>query len=66
MFDRISDRLFRDLVEYDAVNGHLRLQQFEKMPADGLAFPVRIRREENFRRLFHGRLQFTDRSLAVR
>ena len=66
MFDRAENRFFRDLMEHDAANRHLRLQQFEEMPADGLPLPVRIGRKENFRRVLQGGLHVTDGTPAVR
>ena len=66
MFDRTKNRFFRDLMEDDAADGHLRLQQFEEMPTDGLSLAVRIRREENFRRVLKSCLHVTDRAPAVR
>ena len=66
MFDRVQYRFFSDLVEHDAANGHLRFQQLEEMPADGLTLPVRIGRKKNFRCALQGCLHVTDGTLTVR
>ena len=43
--DRLLDRVLGDLVEHQAVDRHLRLEQLEQVPADGLSLAVFVRRE---------------------
>ena len=45
MGQRFLDRLFRDLVEHQPMDRHLRLEQLVEMPTDGLAFAVFVRRQ---------------------
>ncbi len=48
MLQRLKNRLFRDLVKHQAMDRHLRLQDFAEMPTDRLPFPVFVRRQVQF------------------
>jgi hypothetical protein len=57
VLDRLIDRLLGDFVEHDALDGHLRLEHLEQVPADRLAFAVGVGREHDFGRALQRRLQ---------
>ena len=45
LLQRLADRLLGDLVEHQAVDRHLRLQNLAEVPTDGLALAVFVRRQ---------------------
>ncbi len=47
-FKRVADRLFGDLVKHQPMHRHLRLEHLAKMPTDGLALAVFVRRQIEF------------------
>ena len=60
MFERLPDRVRRDLVEHHAANRHLRLQHLEHVPADRLALAVLVSGEDELVGALEGRLQLGD------
>jgi hypothetical protein len=52
-------------VELDSLHRNARLQDLAEVPADGLAFPVRVGRQQDFRGVLERRLQFLDVRLLV-
>ncbi len=54
------DRFFGDLVEDDAADRHLRLEHLAQVPADRLAFAVRVGREHQLGGVLHGGLERCD------
>ena len=60
-----TDGFLGDLVEHHPLDRNLRVQELQQVPADGLTFPVFVRREEQLIGAFEGVLQFFDRLLLV-
>ena len=58
--DRVADRLGRDLVEDHALDGHLRVQDLEQVPRDGLSLTILIRREIELVGILQQLLQMAD------
>ena len=65
MLERLLDRVFGDLVEDDAADGDLRLEHLRQVPADRLAFAVRVGGEQQLGRVLQRRLQVRDLLLLV-
>ena len=63
---RLPDRLLCDLVEHDAADFDFRLEELLEMPAYRLAFPIRVGRENQLRRVLHRGLEGRDVFLLVR
>ena len=63
--ERLLDRVFGDLVEDDPADGNLRLEHLRQVPADRLAFAVRVGGEQQLGRLLHGGLEVRDLLLLV-
>ena len=57
IFDRFENGRLGDLVKDDALDGNLGFEHLHEVPADRLAFPVGVGREEHFTRALEGRLQ---------
>ena len=66
ILERVLDGLFRDLVKHDAPDRDLWLEDFFEVPADRLAFAVRVRREQQLGGVLDGRLQMRDLLSFVR
>ncbi len=60
MGQSLLDGFFRDLVKHQPMHRHLGLQQFMKMPTDGLPFAVFVRRQVQVFGVFEQALQFFD------
>ncbi len=57
VLEGLFHRVFRDLVEDDAAHGNLRLEDLLQVPTDRLTLAVRVGGQQQFRRLFHRRLE---------
>ena len=57
--------VFGDLVEDDAADGNLRLEHLRQMPADRLAFAIRVGGQQQLRRVLERGLQVRDLLLLV-
>ncbi len=66
LVERTGDRVLRDLVEDHAPNGNLRLQQFDEVPGDRLAFAVLVGREQELVGARELLLQLRDDLLLLR
>ena len=63
--DRLTDCLWRDFVEDHAVHGHLRLEQLDQVPRDGLALAVLVSGEVESVGLLQQVLELCDLRLLV-
>jgi hypothetical protein len=63
--DRAADRLLGDLVELDAPDRHLRLEDLAQVPADRLALAVGVGGEQHLGRVLHRRSQVPDTASLV-
>jgi len=58
--ERLPHRIFRNLVKDDAPDGDPRLQHLREMPADRLAFTIRVSGQQQLGCVLHGRLEMRD------
>lgn len=65
MIERFLDGVLGNLVEDDATDGNLRLEHLCQVPADRLAFAIRVGREQQFGRVLHRGLEMRDLLLLV-
>ena len=64
-FQCLMDRVAGDLVEDQPLEGHLRSQQLQEVPADGLPFAILVRCEVNVLRPLDRRLHLAHEFLLV-
>ena len=64
--ERPLDRRLRDLVEDHSLHGHLRLENLDEVPRDGLAFAVFVCREQELVGVPQLRLQVADDRFLLR